>query len=136
MSQNRRGNYRIELLLVLAAVAALRTSSCRLTSRAGTSRTGTTTGDACGQVTRFPDGPTSTLRVAYEVRDGNIVTATKAWNGGPKTVYRFNTQRYLESEERDPTGPAPVLITSNPNVASNESTRVAIRCYDAGGRVR
>jgi YD repeat-containing protein len=88
------------------------------------------------QVTRFPDGRTASLRVAYEVRDGNIVTATKSWNDGPKTVYRFNSQRYLESEERDPTGPAPVLINYRRNVASNFSTGVAVRCYDANGRVR
>jgi YD repeat-containing protein len=88
------------------------------------------------QVTRFPDGRSSSLRVAYDVRDGKIVTATKSWNDGPKTIYRFNNQHYLESEERDPTGPAPVLITYGRNVASNLSTRVAVRCYDADGRVR
>lgn len=93
-------------------------------------------GRAVKQVTRFPDGRTATLQVAYEVRDGSIVTATKSWNGGPKTIYRFNTHHYLESEERDPTGSAPVLINYRRNVASNFSTGVAVRCYDAKGRVR
>ena len=88
------------------------------------------------QVTRFPDGGTTAIRVDYEVRDGMIVKTTKSWNNGPKTVYHFNKQRYVDFEERDPTGPAPVVINYRRNVNSSISTGVTVRCYDAKGKLR
>jgi hypothetical protein len=87
-------------------------------------------------VTRWPDGRASRLEVSYQVRDGSIVEATESWNNGPKTVYHFNEQHYLDSEERDPTGPAPIVINYRRNAFSNFSTGVAVRCYDAHGRLR
>jgi len=85
-------------------------------------------------MTHWPDGRTSALDVAYKVIDGSIVEATTAWNNGPKTIYHFSKQHYLESEHRDPTGPAPVFITYNRNESSNISTGVTVRCYGADGR--
>jgi YD repeat-containing protein len=88
------------------------------------------------QLTRWPDGRTAAIRVDYEVRDGLVVKASKSWDDGPKTVYHFNKQRYVDFEERDPTGPAPVVIHYRRNVNSNISTGVTVRCYDARGKLR
>jgi hypothetical protein len=87
-------------------------------------------------MTRWPDGSTSALRVAYEVRDGSVVKAIKSWDNGPKTVYHFNEQHYLEAEERDAAGTAPVVINYRRNGVSNISTGLTVRCYDANGRLR
>jgi len=87
------------------------------------------------QVTRLPDGRTSAIDVAYQVKDGAVVEASSAWNGGPRTVYRFNKQQFMESKEMDPTGPAPILISYHRNAFSNVSTRVSVRCYDAERRL-
>jgi YD repeat-containing protein len=88
------------------------------------------------QVTRWPDGRATAVDVTYIVRDGSIVEAIESWNNGPKTIYHFNEEHYLESEDRDPTGPAPVVINYSRNVFSNFSTGVTIRCYDAHGKLR
>ncbi len=87
------------------------------------------------QVTRWPDGRSSTIDVAYKVRDGSIVEASESWNSGSETVYQFNKQNSLESKEIDPKGPAPVVINYHRNVFSNFSTRVSVRCYDAQRRL-
>src|SRR5262245_48056428 len=79
------------------------------------------------QVTRWPDGSASTLDVAYKLEKGSIVEATKSWNGGPRTVYHFNGKQYLESEERDPDGGAPVVISYGRNAFSNISTGITVR---------
>ena len=92
-------------------------------------------GRCVGQTTRWPDGRTSVIDVAYKVRDGAIVEASRSWNGGPSTLYRFNKEHFLESKEVDPTGPAPVVIAYHRNVFSNVSTRVSVRCYDADRRL-
>jgi YD repeat-containing protein len=86
------------------------------------------------QVTRWPNGESSTLDVTYTVRNGSIVEASKSWNQGPRTLYRFNDKHYLESEHRDPTGPAPVVIHYGRNAFSGFSIGVTVRCYDAEGR--
>ncbi len=87
------------------------------------------------QVTHWPDGRTSTLNLAYKVRNESIVETTTAWNDGPPTIYHFNDQQYLEAEYRDPTGPAPVVIHYHRNAFSSFSAGITVRCYNAQGRL-
>ena len=87
------------------------------------------------QVTRWPNGRKSVIDVAYTVGEKGITQTTTSWNGGPKTVYHFGEDHYLESKEFDPTGPAPVVILYLRNHAETFTTGVTIRCYDARKRL-
>ena len=88
------------------------------------------------QRTRWPDGRTWEIKVAYQVgKDGIIEATTTTETGGPKTVYHFGNDRYVESKEFDPDGPAPVVIIYLRNAGRTIATGVTIRCYDAGKRL-
>jgi YD repeat-containing protein len=82
------------------------------------------------QVTRWASGGISVIDVAYRVSGGRVTSAAASWQDGPKTVYHFNRDGYLESKELDPDSPAPVVIAYFRQAESNFSTGVTIRCYD------
>ena len=88
------------------------------------------------QQTRFPDGRTWEIDVAYKIgRNGRTESTTTSESGGLKTVYHFGDDHYGESKEFDPDGPWPVAIVFLRNAGRRFATSVAIRCYDAQKRL-
>jgi YD repeat-containing protein len=88
------------------------------------------------QRTRFPDGRTWEIAVAYKIGKGGLIeTATTSETGGLKTAYHFGDDRYGDSKEFDPDGPWPVVIIYLRNAGRSYATGVTIRCYDAQKRL-
>ena len=88
------------------------------------------------QRTRFPDGRTWEIDVAYKIGKGGLTeTTTTTETGGLKTVYHFGDDHYGESKEFDPDGPWPVTIVYLRNAGRSFATGVTIRCYDAQKRL-
>jgi YD repeat-containing protein len=88
------------------------------------------------QRTRFPNGRTWEIEVAYKIgKGGRTETTTASETGGRTTVYHFGDDHYGESKELDPDGPWPVAIVYLRNPGRSFATSVAIRCYDAQKRL-
>ena len=89
------------------------------------------------QRTRWPDGRTWEIDVAYTIGRGGLTErTTTSETGGRKTVYHFGDDHYGESkEEFDPDGPWPVAIIYLRNAGRSFATGVTIRCYDAQKRL-
>jgi YD repeat-containing protein len=88
------------------------------------------------QRTRFPNGRTWEIDVAYKIGSGGLTeTTTTTETGGPKTVYHFGQDHYVESKEFDPDGPWPVAIVYLRNAGRSLATSVTIRCYDTKKRL-
>jgi YD repeat-containing protein len=88
------------------------------------------------QRTRFPDGRTWGINLAYKIGKGGLTeTTTTTETGGRKTVYHFGDDHYGESKEFDPDGPWPVAIVYLRNAGRSFASGVVIRCYDAQKRL-
>ena len=87
------------------------------------------------QLTRWPDGRTWAIDVAYKVGTRGITETTTSETGGLKTVYHFGNDRYLKSKEFDPNGRTPVVIVYLRNAETALTSGVTIRCYDAQKRL-
>jgi YD repeat-containing protein len=87
------------------------------------------------QRTRFPDGRTWDIDVAYTIGKNGITETTTTETGGRKTVYHLGDDHYVEAKELDPDSPAPVAIVYLRNAGRSFATGVTIRCYDAQKRL-